>query len=105
LVNGALEKLRKMNEDSFLTFTRTDEAYRATYELIRDGKMPESETILGKVLNKLLGPDEDGVLREQQIDGTKLPEFDVVRRFLGPAGANVRSLPDGWLMTGCLLAK
>ena len=104
-VNGALDKLRKMNEDSFLTFTRTDEAYRATYELIRDGKMPESETILGKVLNKMLGPDEEGVLREQQIDGTKLPEFDVVRRFLGPAGAQVRSLPDGWLMTGCLLAK
>jgi hypothetical protein len=90
---------------SFRFFTRTDEAYRPTYELIRQGKMPEAKTILGKVLNRALGPDEKGILREQQIDGAKMPEFDAVRRYLGPAGVYVRSEDDGWFVAGCLLSK
>ncbi len=55
-------------------FVRTDEAYRPTYELLRQGKMPESETLLGRLLNRLLSPPEDegeGLLREQKIDGRK----------------------------------
>ncbi len=93
------------DEDSFRMFTRTDEAYRATYELIRQGKMPESETMFGKLLNKMLGPDEDGVLREQEIDGSKMPEFETMVKYLGAAGAYVRSQDDGWLIVGCLLKK
>ncbi|MFO0871376.1 MAG: hypothetical protein U0935_20825 [Pirellulales bacterium] len=93
------------DEDSFRLFTRTDEAYRATYELIRQGKMPESETLFGKLLNKMLGPDEEGVLREQEIDGSKMPEFETMIKYLGAAGAYVRSQDDGWLIVGCLLKK
>lgn len=91
--------------DSFRMFTRTNEAYRATFELIRQGKMPEAETLMGKLLNKMLGPDEEGVLREQEIDGAKLPEFELVEKYLGAAGAYVRSQDDGWLIIGCLLKK
>ena len=32
-------------------FSRTDEQFRPTYELIRQGKMPESESLLGRTLN------------------------------------------------------
>ena len=67
--------------------------------------MPEAKTLLGKLLNQLLGPDEKGILREQQIDGSKMPEFDAVRRYLGPAGMYVQSEEDGWFMAGCLLSK
>ena len=104
VVNEALQKLGA-GADSFRTFTRTDEAYRPTYELIRQGKMPESETMIGKLLNELFGPDEEGVLREQRIDGQQLPDYQIVRRYLGPAGAFVRSENDGWFITGCLLSK
>ncbi len=103
-VQDALDKLGSQN-DSFRFFTRTDEAYRTTYELIRQGKMPEAKTVLGKLLNRMLGPDEEGILREQQIDGSKMPDFDAVRRYLGPAGVYVRSEADGWYVTGCLLKK
>ena len=41
---GAAEKAAQ-------TFGRTDEQTQATYELIRQGKMPESETMLGRMLN------------------------------------------------------
>jgi hypothetical protein len=104
VVNGALAKLAA-GEDSFRFFSRTDEEYRTTYELIRQGKMPEAETMLGRLLNQVLGTGEEGVLRKQQIDGKNLPEYQMVRRYLGPAGMYVRSLEDGWLLVGCLLNK
>ena len=89
-------------------FVRTDEAYRPVYELLRRGKMPESETLLGRLLNRLLSPPDDegeGLLREQKIDGRKLPEFETVRRYFGPSGTIVRSEDDGWFITGATLTK
>ena len=87
------------------SFTRTDEAYRGTYELLRTGKMPESESIMGKMLNSLLGEGKEGVLRAQRIDGSKLPDYDMVRRYLGPAGMTMTTEPTGWLLTGFTLTK
>ncbi len=86
-------------------FTRTDEAYRPSYELIRQGRMPESESMLGKLLNRWLGPEDEGLLREQQIDGSQLPEYQAVRRYLGPSGSFMRTEKDGWFSCGCLLNK
>jgi hypothetical protein len=89
-------------------FRRTDEAYRPTYELLRQGKMPESETLLGRLLNRLLTTPEDeeqGVLRKQKVDGRQLPPFEMVRRYFSPAGIVVRSLDDGWFVVGATLTK
>jgi hypothetical protein len=104
LVNHHLDKLGA-KQDSFRHFSRTDEAYCGTYELIRQGKMPESETLLGRLLNRLLGPEEEGVLRKQQLDGSKLPEYQIVRRYLGPSGLFATAMDDGWFVTGVLLSK
>jgi len=92
-------------EDSFHFFSRTDESYRATYELIKQGKLPEAETLLARVLNALLGPTEEGVVREQEIDGAKLPDFDLVKKYFGPGGLYVQSEANGWRIVGCLLKK
>ena len=104
MVNNALTKLGA-GSDSYRIFGRMDEAYRPTYELIRQGKMPESKTIFGKVLNRFLGPEEEDVARKQQIDGTKLPDYQVVRRYFGPTGMYVKTEDSGWFVTGCLLSK
>ena len=103
-VDTALEKLG-LDKASFRFFTRTDEAYRPTYELTRLGKMPESETVLAKLLNELWQPAEEGQLREQHIDGSKMPEYAEVQKYLGPGGVYVRSVDDGWSVIGCLLSK
>ena len=103
-VQAALAKLGA-GDDSFRQFARTDEAIRPTYELMKQGKMPESETMFGKMLNRILGSGEEGDVREQEIDGTKLPDYQVVRRYLGPSGLYVRSLDEGWSVTGVLLTK
>jgi hypothetical protein len=93
---------------SVWSFGRTDEEFRPTYELIRQGKMPEAETMLGKFLNNMLTTEverEEGTIRKQRIDGSRLPNFEAVRRYLGPAGRTIRSDKDGWLVTAALLNK
>ncbi len=87
------------------SFTRTDEAVRPTYELVREGKMPESETMLGRILNTVFGARKKGVVRRAEIDGSKLPEYDNVRRYLGPAGAEAVSEPTGWFVEGFMMGK
>ena len=106
-VDSALTRLLE-GPISARTFIRTDEAYRPIYELLRQGKMPEAETLLGRLLNRLLTPPDDedeGILREQKIDGSKLPDFEMVRRYFGPAGTVVRSDDDGWFIVGATLSK
>ncbi len=93
------------DQDAFRFFVRTDEAYRTTYELMRQGRMPEAESLLGKFLNKLMAPEEKGAKREQQINAAKLPEFDAVKQYFGAGGLFVRSEDDGWFISGCLLSK
>jgi hypothetical protein len=97
-------KLR-LDSQSGEMFTRTDDAYRQAYELLKQGRMPESESMFGKLLNSMLGEGKEGVLRMQRIDGSKLPEYDLVRRYFGPAGLTVTTEEDGWFMTGFTLNK
>lgn len=86
-------------------FTRSDEQLRASYELIRQGKMPESESLIGKLLNQVLGPDERSLKREQQIDGSKLPDYEEVQPFLGPMGVYLRAEENGWFLAGIALPR
>lgn len=86
-------------------FARVDDAFRPTYELLRMGKMPESQSMLGSLLNTAFGNNTDGPPREQRLDASQLPDFQVVRRYLGPAGTYMTSEPEGWFLVGFLLTK
>jgi len=83
-------------------FSFTDEEFRPTYELIKQGKMPESESLLGRALNTASGATKKGAPRKQQISGKNLPDYQVVRRSLGPGGLGVMSEPNGWFLKGIL---
>ena len=84
-------------------FAKTDEQYRATYELFREGRLPESDTFFAKFLNLLLGEEKEGVTRKPRLEGAKLPPFDEIRRYLGPAGSFVTAEPNGWYVIGFTL--
>ena len=106
-VDRTLSRLLPGN-NSIKSFVRMDEAFRPVYELLRQGKMPESETLFGRLLNRLLTPPEEedeGILRKQKIDGRQLPDFEMVRRYFGPAGTIIRSENDGWFVVGASLSK
>ena len=104
VVDGAMKQLGA-GANCIRSFSRTDEAYRPTYELIRMGKMPESQAMLGRILNALLGPRKKGAVREQKVDGAKMPDYQVVRRYLGPAGAFGTTEDQGWFIVGFTLKK
>lgn len=105
-VEGALKTLGA-GSDSFRHFVNSDQATQVTYELLRQGKMPESESAIGRVLNELwrVGEEENPQLREQKIDAAKLPAFQQVEKYFGPSGTFARTEDNGWYASGAMLKK
>ncbi|MGY8771175.1 MAG: hypothetical protein ACKVH8_22410 [Pirellulales bacterium] len=92
--------------DSFRSFARTNDAMKVTYQLMRKNRMPDAENMLGKILNELWSVgDEENQNRKQAVDGSKLPAFNLVEKYFGPAGMFVRTEDDGWFITGASLRK
>ena len=60
-------------------------------------------SLLGRVLNELLA-EEDEEVRHQKIDASKLPPFDEVEQYFGPAGLIVSPERDGWFIIGAMLS-
>ena len=90
------------------SFSRNDETLRASYELTRLGKMPESRTFFGQLLNQALTTEEDeekGIVRKQRLDGGKVPSFEIARRYFGPSIRAAHTDNEGWLVVGVLLNK
>jgi hypothetical protein len=104
LVNEVIEKMSP-NDKCARVFSRTDEEYHTTYELIRQNKLPESESLLNRVLNQLFGEGKKGKPRPQKLDGSQLPEYDTVRRYLNPAGFQATAEEEGWFLKGFTLSK
>lgn len=106
-VAGVLAELAPGKQCSW-SFTRTDESLRPTYVLLREGRLPQSESFFARLLNELLTTPADQknqLLRKQKLDGSQLPSFELARRYFGPTGRTIRSDEDGWLMTGVMLNK
>jgi hypothetical protein len=103
-VAAALTRLGSAN-DSFRFFTRTEEAYRATFELVKQNKLPQSETVVARLLNGILGAKGEGADRQPAIDGSKLPQFEAISKYLGNGGFYMQTEQNGWLIVGCLLKK
>jgi hypothetical protein len=57
------------------------------------------------MLNDSLGDGKPGTVREQKIDGSTLPEFDVVRRYFGTNGLAMESRSQGWYIVGLALPR
>ena len=102
-VNSALEKLGAESY-SYRLFSRLDQSYHVNYEMLRQGKMAESKTLLGKLINRWMAP-ADGGPREQVIDGSKMPAYEKIAKYLGPSGTFVKSEENGWFLSGCVLAR
>jgi len=99
-----IAELRKIGAESTAVqmFRRTDQEHNVTYELMREGKLPQAKTMVARILNGVLGGTEEKP-REAQIDGSQMPPFEKVRQFFGPAGLYMTSEENGWFMAGFTL--
>ncbi len=90
-------------------FNRSREVYRPMFELTRQGKLPDSDTLLGSMANMVLGQEIGGKARQQEVDGSKLPPYQKVEHYFLPAGSlGVREDGkefQGWFFVGFALGK
>ena len=103
-VNKRLVELGQGN-DSFRYFAKTEESYRATYEMLRVNKLPQAETMFARLLNAMLDQNPEDGVRENVIDGTKLPPYAAITKYLGPTGLFTQSEDNGWWIVGTLQVR
>ncbi len=88
-------------------FGRLDAALETNYEMMKQGKMGSSKTILAQILNQSINPESEGSPREQKINPEKMPQdyqADIAP-YLGPNGMMVKATDEGWMIFGCVLPK
>lgn len=83
---------------------RNSLAYRVQYELFREGKLKESQSMLASILDRLLDKDSEIRGETQRVDGKNLPPFETIAPFLQPGGFIIRSTDEGWMFGGILLS-
>ena len=97
------------------SFSRTEKEIRPAYELLRAGRLPESKSLAGTLLRRVLEGEQpqDGQRRgtsqdstrdssagKQKVDGSSLPEFEQISRYFGLNGMSMQSTPEGWYLVG-----
>jgi hypothetical protein len=108
-VKSALEGLTDNEKVVFRRFIRLDRALEVNYNILRQGEMAGSSTMIGRLLNKLHESENrnPGELRKQKLDGSKLPEDyqNEIAPHLGATGWVTELEEHGWRITGCLIRK
>ncbi len=104
---GVTAEIRRLfpSHSAMRSFGRADESIRPAYEMLRQGAMPKSKSVMGQLLNAVLGEGKPGTVRAQKIDGSLLPDFEAVRRYFGPFGLGMESVADGWYFAGVSLPR
>ncbi len=91
---------------SFQRIIRTDLSWRIKYQLLREGKFVESDSLLAAILRRIKETNETAEPTESvEIDMSKLPAFSEVEEYLQPAGGFVVTEDLGWSTTYFLLRK
>lgn len=85
-------------------FTRTSEARRVSYELFKEGKLRQSDTLFARIINVILG-EKPSAAEQPKVDGEQLPEFDQIAPYFGPSGTTFRSEEKGFFALGILLKQ
>jgi hypothetical protein len=103
-VTGEMKKLFPTTS-AMRSFGRAEETVRPSYEMLKSGSMPKSKSLMGQLLNGLLGDGKEGSVRAQKIDGSTLPDFELIRRYFGTFGLGMETVADGWYLAGIALPR
>lgn len=94
------------NDDSSAwQVVRTSLAYRVQYELFREGKLMDSQSMLASLLDRLLQNEDEMRSKAQVLNGQKLPPYEKIAKFLQPMGMVVRSTDSGWDFGAIMLSE
>ena len=102
-ISQKLEQLESGRDERFLQIVaNSSELIMPTYELAREGKVPESRTILGAALRAIIARNE-GQRITDDFDRSTLPSFEKIKNYFGTAGTVGTVESDGWLIEGVQL--
>ena len=97
----ALEDLG-VDKPIFDRVVRTKLSLRVKYELLRQGKLQESGSVLAKLVQRVAEEDEEGT-EEGELDAKNLPPIAKIEKYLADGGSYIEETDDGWEITGFLL--
>ncbi len=107
-ISASLDKLSDPSKVRFRMFNRLDQMLKTNYEMMRTGKMAESETFVARLLNRVYSNKHAGdEKRIPLLDGSELPaDYEKeIAPFLGQAGWVMETTDSGWRFSGCVLPK
>jgi hypothetical protein len=90
-----------MGPSSSRSFIRMDAATESAFEMLKLNKLDKADSTIALLLKKTLA-DETGKLK---VDGSKLPPYPGVSKFLGLAGSYMSTDVNGWTITGAVIKK
>ena len=80
---------------------RTKLSLRVKYELFRQGKLKDSDSVLATVIRRIFA-EPDGE-KPEPINAAKLPPLQQIEKYLPEGGNYFETKADGWSMTGFYL--
>ncbi len=86
---------------SFDRVVRTKLSMRAKYQLLRQGKLKESDSIMASLYRRMFEDEEGG--QPDPLNAAKLPPLEQIEKHLPDGGSYFETIDDGWSMTGFLL--
>jgi len=111
-IDTALQALVDNKIFSARQFGRLDRALEANYELLRQGKMDKSNTVLAKVVNQILKKSSENAefdegVEVKRLDGKDLPAdyAKAIAPYLGIMGWAKEVEENGWRISGCVLKR
>ena len=92
----AVAQKRCNNSACVWVYSPTENNYRLNYELYKDGKAIESNTMLSRIIKAISGTDKPKTQQTSKIDASSLPPFDQIKSYFGTSGGFSKIENDGF---------
>jgi hypothetical protein len=86
---------------SFDRFTRLRQSLRVKYELLRQGRLKDSDSVMASVLRRVIEADEGG--EPDPFNAKSLPPIEKIEKHFPGGGSFFQTTKDGWKMSGFYL--
>ena len=102
-VQKVVEHLNEISgeEIAMSRIVRTNLSLRVKYMLLREAKLRESDSLLASLARRMFDDIKDE--QDELLQTKKLPPFESVEKYFRPGGSCVKTVKDGWIISGFLL--
>ena len=104
-IKRVVESLQELGckQPVFDRVVRTKLSLRVKYELLRQGKLKDSDSVLAKLIQRIAEEELEQGGEPDPLNADKLPPIEKIEKFLPDGGSYFEETEDGWKVTGFLL--